>query len=524
MEDMFIYQQSLILSISAIVIFFAGYLLRWFFAGKKLKEAEQRAEDLVNNAYKEAENRKKEIELQGKDLLLRLRQDFEKEVKERREEIVIIEKRLLQKEESLDKRVDLLDQKEKEYATRLQALQKKEAEIARKNQELTKTLEEEKQRLQKISSLTQEEARKLLLARIDEDLLQEKAVRIRRMEEEIKETVDKRARNIISNAIQRCASEHTAATTVTVVMLPSDEMKGRIIGREGRNIRALEAAAGVDIIIDDTPEAVTISGFDMFKREIARIALENLIADGRIHPGRIEEVVEKAKKEMDSLIKEEGEKAAFDLGIHGMHPELLKLVGKLKFRTSYGQNGLQHTKEVAMLIGSMASQLGLDVKTAMRAGLLHDIGKVVSQDVEEGTHAIVGGNLARKYGESEEVANAVESHHEEVESTTVYGALVCAADAISAARPGARAETVETYVKRLENLERIATSFKGINKSYALQAGREIRILVDPDKINDDEAVVLARDVRKKIEEEMEYPGQIKVVIVRETRAVEFAK
>ena len=524
MEDMTIYQQSLILSVSAIVIFFAGYLLRWFFAGKKLKEAEQRAEDLVNNAYKEAENRKKEIELQGKDLMLRLRQDFEKEVKERREEIVIIEKRLLQKEESLDKRVDLLEQKEKEYATRLQAMQKKETEIARKRQELTQTLEEEKQRLQKISSLTQEEARKLLLARIDEDLLQEKAVRIRRAEEEIKETVDKKARDIISNAIQRCASEHTAATTVTVVMLPSDEMKGRIIGREGRNIRALEAAAGVDIIIDDTPEAVTISGFDMFKREIARIALENLIADGRIHPGRIEEVVEKAKKEMDNLIKEEGEKAAFDLGIHGMHPELLKLVGKLKFRTSYGQNGLQHTKEVAMLIGSMASQLGLDVKTAMRAGLLHDIGKVVSQDVEEGTHAIVGGNLARKYGESEEVANAVESHHEEIESATVYGALVCAADAISAARPGARAETVETYVKRLENLERIATSFKGINKSYALQAGREIRILVDPDKINDDEAVVLARDVRKKIEEEMEYPGQIKVVIVRETRAVEFAK
>jgi len=304
MEDMTIYQQSLILSVSAIVIFFAGYLLRWFFAGKKLKEAEQRAEDLVNNAYKEAENRKKEIELQGKDLMLRLRQDFEKEVKERREEIVIIEKRLLQKEESLDKRVDLLEQKEKEYATRLQAMQKKETEIARKRQELTQTLEEEKQRLQKISSLTQEEARKLLLARIDEDLLQEKAVRIRRAEEEIKETVDKKARDIISNAIQRCASEHTAATTVTVVMLPSDEMKGRIIGREGRNIRALEAAAGVDIIIDDTPEAVTISGFDMFKREIARIALENLIADGRIHPGRIEEVVEKAKKEMDNLIKE----------------------------------------------------------------------------------------------------------------------------------------------------------------------------------------------------------------------------
>ncbi|MCA9405409.1 MAG: ribonuclease Y, partial [Candidatus Omnitrophica bacterium] len=332
------------------------------------------------------------------------------------------------------------------------------------------------------------------------------------------------AKTIISTAIQRCASEHTAASTISVVMLPSDEMKGRIIGREGRNIRALEAAAGVDIIIDDTPEAVTISGFDMYRREIARIALENLIADGRIHPGRIEEVVEKAKKEMETVIKEEGEKTAFDLGIHGMHIELLKLVGKLKFRTSYGQNGLQHTKEVAMLMRTMASQLGFDPKVAMRAGLLHDIGKVVSQEVEEGTHAIVGGNLCRKYGEREEVANAVEAHHDEVECHTLYGALLCAADAISAARPGARAETLETYVKRLETLEAIANSFKGINKAYALQAGREIRVLVDPEKVNDDESIVMARDLRKKIEEEMEYPGQIKVIILRETRAVEYAK
>ncbi|MCK5014741.1 MAG: ribonuclease Y, partial [Candidatus Omnitrophica bacterium] len=389
---------------------------------------------------------------------------------------------------------------------------------------LNKLIEEEKQRLQKISSMNEEEAKKLLLSRVDEDLLQEKALRIRQAEEEIKDTVDKKARTIIGAAIQRCSSEHTAASTVTVVMLPSDEMKGRIIGREGRNIRALEAAAGVDIIIDDTPEAVTISGFDMFRREVAKIALENLIADGRIHPGRIEEVVEKAKKEMDGIIKEEGEKTAFDLGIHGMHMELLRLVGRLKFRTSYGQNGLQHTKEVAMLIGSMASQLGLDAKVAMRAGILHDIGKVVSQDVEEGTHAVVGGNLCRKYGESEEVANAIESHHEEVEMTSIYGALVCAADAISAARPGARAETLETYVKRLESLEKIANSFKGVNKTYALQAGREIRVIVDPDKVNDDESIVMARDIRKKIEEGMEYPGQIKVIVLREKRAVEFAK
>ncbi|HLF18921.1 MAG TPA: ribonuclease Y [Candidatus Omnitrophota bacterium] len=522
--EMNIYVQSTILSIFAIVIFFAGYLLRWFFAGKKLKEAEEKAKALLSGAEKETETKKKEIELQSKDMMIKLRQDFERETKERREELLAAEKRILQKEENLDKRVDLLEKKEKDINQRLGILQENEESIKKKTEELTRLIAEEKVRLQKISSLSEEQAKNLLLSRLDEELVHEKAVRIKRAEDEIKDTGDKRAREIVSVAIQRCASEHTAGTTVSVVMLPNDEMKGRIIGREGRNIRALEAAAGVDIIIDDTPEAVTISGFDMYRREIARIALENLISDGRIHPGRIEEVVEKAKKELENIIKEEGEKTAFDLGIHGMHTELLKLVGKLKFRTSYGQNGLAHTKEVAILCGTMASLLGLDSKIAMRAGLLHDIGKVVSQDVEEGTHAIVGGTLSRKYGEREEVANAVESHHEEVEMASIYGALLCAADAISASRPGARAETLETYVKRLENLEKIANSFKGISKTYALQAGREIRILVDPDKINDDESVVLARDIRQKIEEEMEYPGQIKVIVVREKRAVEFAK
>ena len=523
-SELDIYTQSVVSWLLFVMVFFTGYLLRWFFAGKKLKSAEMKAKQLTESAKKDAEGHRKEAELQGKDLMIKVRQDFEIETKERREEIVISEKRLQQKEGNIDKRVDLLEHKEKDINARLEALQKNEASIQGKNEEFNKLIEDEKRQLQKISSMTEEDARNLLLSRVDEELLQEKATRIRQMEEEIKDSVDKKARNIISTAIQRCASEHTANSTVTVVMLPSDEMKGRIIGREGRNIRALEAAAGVDIIIDDTPEAVTISGFDMFRREIAKIALENLIADGRIHPGRIEEVVERAKKEMDTIIKDEGEKTAFDLGIHGMHAELLKLVGRLKFRTSYGQNGLQHTKEVAMLIGSMASQLGLDAKVAMRAGLLHDIGKVVSQDVEEGTHAIVGGNLCRKYGESEEVANAVESHHEEVEMTSMYGSLVCAADAISAARPGARAETLETYVKRLESLEKIANSFKGVNKAYALQAEREIRIIVDPDKVNDDESLVMARDIRKKIEEGMEYPGQIKVIVLREKRAVEFAK
>ena len=524
MEEVDIYKESIILSISAVVIFFSGYLLRWFFAGKRIKKAEEQAKILLEKSEKEAESRKKELEFQSKDFMIKLRQDFEREVKDRREEILASEKRILQKEENLDKRVDLLEKKERDINSRLETLQRSEEGIQKRVEDLNRLIEEEKHRLQKISSMTEEEAKTLLLSRLDEEIVHEKAVRIRKLEEEVKDTSDKKSREIISAAIQRCSSEHTAASTVTVVMLPNDEMKGRIIGREGRNIRALEAAAGVDVIIDDTPEAVTISGFDMFRREIAKIAMENLITDGRIHPGRIEEVVEKAKKELENIIKEEGEKTAFDLGIHGMHTELLKLVGKLKFRTSYGQNGLIHTKEVAILCGSMASQLGLDTKIAMRAGILHDIGKVVSQDVEEGTHAIVGGNLCRKYGEREEVANAVASHHEEVEKSSIYGAILCAADAISAARPGARAETLETYVKRLENLEKIANSFKGINKAFALQAGREIRIIVDPEKINDDESLVLARDIRKKIEEEMEYPGQIKVIVLRETRAIEFAK
>lgn len=523
-QESILNNQGVVMSLAVVVGILAGYFLRWFFAGKKRRELEAQSKELVTSAKKQSEDQKKESELYAKDLVIKLQQDFEKETKSRRDELLTTEKRLVQKEENIEKRVDLLEKKERDISGRQESLREKEERIGEKSESLSKMIDEEKIRLQKISSLSEEDAKKLLLVRMDEELVPEKAQRIHKLEEEIKETSEKKAREVVSAAIQRCASEHTAASTVTVVALPSDEMKGRIIGREGRNIRALEAAAGVDIIIDDTPEAVTISGFDMFRRETARIALENLIRDGRIHPGRIEEVVDKAKKEMDNIIKEEGEKVAFELGIHGMHAELIKLVGKLKFRTSYGQNGLLHTKEVAMLCGSMGSQLGMDPKLAMRAGLLHDIGKVVSQDVEEGTHAIVGGTLARKYGEREEVANAVECHHEEVEMTSLYGALVCAADTISAARPGARAETLETYVKRLENLEKITKSFSGINKSFALQAGREIRIIVDPEKINDDESLVLARDIRKKIEEEMEYPGQIKVIVLREKRAVEYAK
>ncbi len=512
---------ALFIGIAGIV---GGFFLDRILRGRRAAEAQKEAGEVRELARREADTIRKEAELAAKDAMIKMRQEFESQTKERREELNASEKRILSREENLDKRVDLLEKKEKDLASRLEGLREGEIKVKEKTEELDKSIAEEKVRLQTVANLSQEEARKILLTRVDEDILTEKAQRVRQMNEEIKESADKRAREVISTAIQRCASDHTAETTISVVPLPSDEMKGRIIGREGRNIRALEQATGVDIIIDDTPEAVTISGFDMVRRETARIALEQLIVDGRIHPGRIEEVVEKAKLEIEKKIKEEGERAVMELGIHGMHPELIKLVGRLRYRTSFGQNGLNHSIEVSKLMGIMAYQLDADVKAAKRAGLLHDIGKVVSSDVEEGTHAIVGARLCRKYGEAEDVSYAVESHHGEVEMNTLFGILVSAADAISAARPGARAESMETYVKRLENLEKISNSFKGVEKSYALQAGREIRIVVTPDKVNDDEAVVMARDIRKKIEEEMEYPGHIKVMVVRETRAIEYAK
>ncbi|HSV43333.1 MAG TPA: ribonuclease Y [Candidatus Bathyarchaeia archaeon] len=517
-------QKGLELSVVFVFGLGAGFLIRTYFSNKRIREAEQKAKELRDFSQREVESRKKEAELAGKDLMLKLRQDFEKQTAERREELANLEKRLHQKEENFEKRVDLLEKKEKDINGRFSVLKDGEERVQKKEQEYSGLIEEEKKRLQEISSLTQDQAKELLLSRMDEELIEEKATRIRQAEDEIKDKSLKMAQNILTTAIQRCASDHAAETTVSVVPLPSDEMKGRIIGREGRNIRALEMATGVDIIIDDTPEAVTISGFDMVRREVARIALEKLISDGRIHPGRIEEVVEKAKQEIEEKIKEEGDKAAFDLGIHRMHPELLKLVGRLKYRTSFGQNALLHTKEVASLMGIMATQLGLDPKVAVRVGILHDIGKIVSQEVEEGTHALVGANLAKKHGENEIVVNAIAAHHEEVECKSLYGVLLCAADAVSAARPGARAETLEIYIKRLESLEKIANGFKGVDKSFALQAGREIRIMVCPDKVNDDEALVMARDIRKRIEQELEYPGQIKVMVLRETRAVEYAK
>lgn len=516
--------QALMILVGAIGCIIAGFFLNKILGNKRLHEAQKGADEIREFARREAETIKKEAELSAKDTLIRMRQEFEVQTQTRRDELSQTEKRILGREENLDKRVELLEKKEKDLITRTTTLQEGEEKLKESKNELDKIIAEEKTRLQAIAGLSTDEAKKILLARVDDELLSEKAQRIRFINEQIKDEADKKAREVITIAIQRCASDHTAETTITVVPIPSDEMKGRIIGREGRNIRALEQATGVDIIIDDTPEAVTISGFDMVRREIARMALEQLIADGRIHPGRIEEVVEKAKAELEKKMKEDGERAAIELGIHGMHPELVKLVGRLRYRTSFGQNGLNHSIEVAKLMGIMAHQIGIDIKTAKRSGLLHDIGKVVSSDVEEGTHAIVGARLCRKYGESEDVSYAVESHHGEVEMNTVYGILVSAADAISAARPGARAESMETYIKRLENLEKIANSFKGVEKTFALQAGREIRVVVTPEKVTDEQATVIAREIRNKIEEEMEYPGHIKVMVVRETRAVEIAK
>jgi len=507
----------------ACIAAFVGYALRKYVAEKKVQDAEAKAEHILEAARKEAQDKRREVELEAKDLLYRVRQDFERETKDRRQEISNMERRLAQKEENIDRRLDLMEKKEKEIESKHENVRKQEEAIKVKDAQLHALIGEEKERLQKISSLSAEEAKQILLSRLNEELNNEKAVLIKKQEEETRSISDKKAREILSLAIQKCAAEHTVESTVSVVNLPSDEMKGRVIGREGRNIRALEMATGVDIIIDDTPEAVTISAFDAVRREIARLSLEKLLADGRIHPGRIEEIVEKTKKEMDEKIREEGERAAFEAGVNGLHPEIVRLLGRLKYRTSFGQNALQHSKEASFLLGSMASELGLDFKLARRIGLLHDIGKAVDHQVE-GTHAKIGADLAKKYGESAEVVGSIEAHHEETAAQSIYAVLAIAADAISAARPGARRETLETYVKRLEKLESIANLFKGVEKSFAIQAGREIRVIVQPDKVSDGEASNLAREIRKKIEEGMEYPGQIKVTVIRETRSIEYAK
>ncbi len=504
------------LLISAIIFIPVGMVIRKRTAESKIQSAENEAKRLIENGKVEAENLKKEELIKAKEEVLQIRNDLEQEIKERRGDIQTQERRLIQKEENLEKRVTACEGKERE-------LERKYAENEQKKQELEEICNKQSEELQRISGLTEEQAKQQLLSNLDKEITQEKAAIIRDQEAKAKEEATKNAREIISFAIQKCAADHTSETTVSVVALPNDEMKGRIIGREGRNIKALETLTGIDLIIDDTPEAVIISGFDPLRREVARIAIEKLIEDGRIHPAKIEEMVEKAKEEVAQTIKEEGERAALETGVNNLHPDIIKLIGKLKYRTSYGQNVLNHSIEVSNLARIMAEELGINSKIARRAGLLHDLGKALDHDME-GTHVELGVEILRKYKENENVINAVEAHHGDVEPLTLEAVLVQAADAISASRPGARRETLESYIKRLEKLEEIADSFEGVEKSFAIQAGREVRLIVKPEKVSDADMVIMARDVAKKVENEMEYPGQIKVNVIRESRVIDYAK
>ena len=510
----------LILSIAAVVLcavfFAAGILYRKKVAEKQIGSAEEEAKRIINEAIKGGENKKREMLLEAKEEIHKSRSEYEREVKERRAEVSKQERRLQQKEEALDKKIDLHEKKEDELAKRIAAIDKKQEEVESLKRSQMEVLE-------KISGLTQEEAKAYILKGVEENVRHETAMKIKEIEAQMKEEADQKAREIITTAIQRCAADHAAEATVSVVPLPNDEMKGRIIGREGRNIRTLETITGVDLIIDDTPEAITVSSFDPVRREVARLALEKLIADGRIHPTRIEDMVEKARREVDHTIKVEGERATFETGVHNLHPELIKLLGRQKYRTSYGQNVLNHSIEVAHIAGLMASELGVDVTLAKRAGLLHDLGKSVDHEME-GSHVQLGVELAKKYKENPVVINAIEAHHGDVEPQTVIACLVQAADAISAARPGARRENVENYIRRLEKLEELTNSFPGVEKAYAIQAGREVRVMVKPEEVTEDNMILLAHDLAKKIESELEYPGQIKVNVIRETKAVEYAK
>ena len=512
---------NIIITIAAILISLAigipiGIAYRKKVAESKIQGAENEAKRVIESAKKEAENLKKEEIIKAKEEIMASRKELDQEIKERRGEVQRQEARLIQKEENLERRADNFEKREKDLERELQ-------NVEQQKQEIEKLHDLEMVELQKIAALTKEEAKARLLNEMEKELVAEKAALIREQDQKAKETVNKDAKEMLCYAIQKCAADHSQETTVSIVALPNDEMKGRIIGREGRNIKALETLTGIDLIIDDTPEAVVLSGFDPLRREVAKIALEKLIEDGRIHPAKIEEMVEKAKEEVENTIKEEGERAVLETGVIGLHPDIVKLLGKLKYRTSYGQNVLNHSIEVSNLARIMADELGLDPKLARRAGLLHDIGKALDHDME-GTHVEIGVEVLKKYKENPLVVNAVEAHHGDVEPQTLEAVLVQAADAISASRPGARRETLEAYIKRLQNLEEIADSFEGVEKSFAIQAGREVRIVVKPEKISDDQMTILARDVAKRVENEMDYPGQIKVNIIRETRVVDYAK
>ena len=502
--------------IVGIIAFRMGISYRKKIAEAEIGGAEQEAKKIVSEAAVAAENKKREVLIEAKEEAHKMRIEFDKEMKEQRAEQQKSERRLQQKEESLDKKVEQLEKKE-------EALGVKNKQVDEKLSELDKIHEKQMEELRKISGMSQEEAKAQLLNALESEIKHEAAIMAKDIQDKAKEEADKKAREIVAGAIQRCAADHSAETTVSVVNLPNDDMKGRIIGREGRNIRALETLTGVDLIIDDTPEAVILSGFDPVRREIARMTLEKLITDGRIHPARIEETVERCRKDVENIIKQEGEHATFETGVHGLHPEIVRLIGRLRYRTSYGQNVLKHSIEVAHLAGIMAGELGEDIAMAKRAGLLHDLGKSIDYEVE-GSHAIIGSDFAKKYKENDIIVHAIAAHHGDVQATSVIDCLVQAADSISAARPGARRENLETYIKRLEKLEEIANSFNGVEKSFAIQAGREVRIMVKPDVINDETTVLMARDIVKKIESEMEYPGQIKVNVIREVRSVDFAK
>jgi ribonuclease Y len=510
-----------------VVVLAAGVVIGLFLhkklAAARIRLAEQKTREAAEEAKRKAEAMRREAELQAKDFLFQAKADFEAEGKERRQEIANLEKRLLQKEENLEKRIDLFDQKESNLSKREKTILQQERNVSEMEKKYQSLLGEQRQLLERIAGITADEAKERFMKLVESEMRHESAKLIKRIEEETQNQAENKAREIIVNAIQRYAADYVAEETVSVVNLPNEEMKGRIIGREGRNIRALEAACGVDLIVDDTPEAVIISGFNPVRREIARVTLERLITDGRIHPGRIEEIVAKAQEEIEKAIREAGERATFDVGVHGINPELVKMIGKLKYRTSFAQNVYQHSLEVAFLAGTMAAELGMNVKQAKRAGLLHDIGKAVDHEVE-GSHALIGADLARKHGEGHKIVHAIAAHHDDEKPSSMLDVLIQAADALSAARPGARWEMLETYVKRLEDLEKIAYSFPGVAKAFAIQAGREIRVMVENEEISDTDSAMLSRDIARKIENELSYPGQIRVTVIRETRAVEYAK